>query len=113
MENSRYRGFKYFFIISSFIFLILIIYGVTAKDIMAEGSHMLEVYWGVFTFIDIYFLFFIFYFWIVYREKSILMSILWFPLIMGGGSLTIALYCFIAMATSKGDMKKVLLGKRI
>jgi phage-related protein (TIGR01555 family) len=49
------------------------------------------VYWCVFTFIDLYFIFFVFYFWIVYREKSVLMSIVWFPLIMGGGALILGL----------------------
>jgi hypothetical protein len=112
MESSGYKYFKLYFLIATVVFFILIIYGVTAKDIMAEGSHILEVYWGVFTFVDLYFIFFVFYFWIIYRERSVLMSIIWFPLIMGGGALMIALYCFIAMLTSKGDMKKVLLGKR-
>ncbi len=113
MENKTYRFFKYFFIVSTLVFFILILYGVIARDIWAEGSVILSVYWGVFTFIDIYFIFFVFYFWIVYREKSILWSVVWFPLIMGGGALTIALYCFIALATSKGDMRKVLLGRRL
>ena len=98
---------------STLVFLVLILYGVIKKDILAEGAHILEVYWGVFTFIDIYFIFFVFYFWIVFREQSLVKSIIWFPLIMGGGALTIALYCGLALVQSKGDMKKVMLGKRM
>ena len=62
MESSGYKYFRLYFLIATVVFFILIIYGVTAKDIIAEGSHILEVYWGVFTFIDLYFIFFVFYF---------------------------------------------------
>ncbi len=92
--------------------LISIIYGVLAYDILAEGSVMLAVYWGRFTFIDIYVAFIVFFLWAAYRENSIFKSILWFLLIMLGGSMTICLYLFLAFRGADNDIKKLLFGNR-
>jgi len=97
-------------------FLLLfgaIIYGVAARDIMSEGNIMLAVYWGQFTFIDIYVAFIVFYLWIVFREKSVLKSIIWFFLIMLGGSMSIMLYLFIAARTCNDSWGKFIAGKRL
>lgn len=92
--------------------LISIIYGVAAYDILAEGSVMLAVYWGRFTFIDIYVVFIIFFLWTTYRDHSVPKSILWFLLIMLGGSMSICLYLFLAFRGADNDMKKLLTGTR-
>jgi hypothetical protein len=97
-------------------FLLLlgaIIYGVVAKDIMAEGNMMLGIYWGQFTFIDIYIAFIAFYLWVVFREKSILKSIIWFVLIMLGGSMSIMLYLFLAVRGCSLSWSKLIAGKRL
>ncbi|MHB1155192.1 MAG: DUF1475 family protein [Eubacteriales bacterium] len=73
---------------------------------------MLAVYWGRFTFIDIYIVFVVFYIWAAYRENSIFKSILWFLLIMLGGSMTICLYLFLAFRGADNDIKKMFFGNR-
>lgn len=90
-----------------------IIYGVAARDIIAEGNIMLAVYWGQFTFIDIYVAFIVFYLWIVFREKSLIKSIVWFVLVMLGGSMSIMLYLFIAMRTSGNSWGRFIAGRRL
>lgn len=90
-----------------------IIYGVAARDIIAEGNIMLAVFWGQFTFIDIYAAFIVFYLWIVFREKSLIKSIVWFVLIMLGGSMSIMLYLFIAVRTSGTSWGRFIAGRRL
>ncbi|MFO7636441.1 MAG: DUF1475 family protein [Clostridia bacterium] len=92
-------------------FAALVAYGLIAADISAEGSLMLGVFWGKFTFVDIYAAFIVFYLWVFYKETSWWGRILWFVLIMGGGSLSICLYLFIALRKSRGDMNQLLTGR--
>lgn len=90
-----------------------IMYGVIKRDIIAEGNIMLGIYWGQFTFIDIYVAFIVFYLWIVFREKSIIKSIIWFVLIMLGGSMSIMLYLFIAARGCNNSWGKFIAGQRL
>jgi len=101
------------FFIGFLALLCSIVYGVVAKDIMAEGSIMLDVYWGQFTFIDIYIAFIVFYLWIVFRQKSVLKNIVWFFLIMLGGSMTILLYLFLAARGCDNSWGKFIAGERL
>ena len=94
------------------VLLFMVIYGVFAHNIIDDGNVMLSVFWGRFTFYDIYVAFLVFFVWVVIREKSIWKSAVWFVLIMGGGSMTICLYLFIAITTSEFDLNNLLLGKQ-
>lgn len=111
--NKKFFLFAQLLFLSAFLVLLgCIIYGIVAHDILKEGSVMLGIYWGKFTFVDIYVAFIVFFLWIVSREKSIFKIILWFLLIMLGGSMSICLYVFFALRGCNSDMKKLLLGNR-
>ena len=98
--------------LAGFIFaLASIVYGIVEADIIIEGNLMLSVFWGKFTFIDIYMAFVVFYIWVFLREKSWWMRVLWFLLVMAGGSMSICLYLFIALSASNYNVKTLLLGK--
>ena len=112
MKKKIFILLKTVFLLGFLVLLAMIIYGVVARDIRAEGSIMLDLYWGKFTFYDIYIAFIVFYLWVVFREKSILKSILWFFLIMLGGSMSICLYMFIALSKSNNDASKLMMGAR-
>ena len=112
MNKKIFTALQVLFLAGFLVFLGMIIYGVLARDIGAEGNVMLGIYWGRFTFYDIYAAFIVFYLWVVFREKSWLMSIVWFLLIMLGGSMSICLYMFIALTKSKNNPQKLLMGKR-
>ena len=111
MTKKLFLAAKILSLAGFLILLGLIIFGVTARDFSAEGNIMLSVFWGKFTMVDIYVSFLVFYIWVVIRERSVLKSILWFLLIMLGGSMSICLYLFIALMTSKDDFKTLMLGK--
>ncbi len=112
MSKKIFTLLKAVFLLGFLVLLAMIIYGVVARDISAEGNIMLDLYWGKFTFYDIYIAFIVFYLWVVFRENSILKSILWFFLIMLGGSMSICLYMFIALSKSDNDVSKLMMGER-
>ena len=100
------------FFIAFLVLAASAVYGAAAYDIFAEGSVMLDLYWGKFTFIDIYIAFAVFFVWVAFRENSLPKSILWFFAIMLGGSIIIFLYMFLAFRSSDSDVKKLLSGSR-
>ncbi len=112
MNKKIFTTLQIVFILGFLALLAMVIYGVVARDIGAEGSIMLSVYWGQFTLYDIYIAFIVFYMWIVFREKSLLRSVIWFFLIMLGGSMSICLYMFLALRQSNNDITKLMMGKR-
>lgn len=112
MSKKTNTALQIIFLLGFLALLGAIIFGVVQRDIIAEGNMMLDIYWGQFTFIDIYVAFIVFYLWIVFREKSIIKSILWFVLIMLGGSMSILLYLFIAARYCDNSWGKLIAGKR-
>ena len=113
MSKKTYIVLQVIFFAAFLLMLGAIIYGAAAKDIIAEGNIMLAVYWGQFTFADIYAAFIVFWLWVVFREKSFLKSILWFLLIMFGGSMSIMLYLFFAVRASGQSWGRLIAGNRL
>ncbi|MCJ7473278.1 MAG: DUF1475 domain-containing protein [Actinobacteria bacterium] len=90
----------------------LLVYGLATGTFISEGSILSSLLWGQISLIDVYIMFIIFSFWVIYREKSVWRSIIWVILIMILGSFITCLYIFITFMTSKGDWKKFWLGNR-
>ena len=90
----------------------LLVYGLATGTFISEGSILSSLLWGQISLIDVYIMFIIFSFWVIYREKSVWRSIIWVILIMILGSFITCLYIFIAFTTSKGDWKGFWLGNR-
>jgi hypothetical protein len=90
----------------------ILVYGFTIGDFSGEGSKLLAMPWGIVSLVDLYVGFTLFSCWIVYREKTVLPSIIWVVLMMVLGFFTGALYTFIALQTSGGDWRKFWLGQR-
>lgn len=111
-EKKVFLVLQSVFLVGFLALLASIIYGAAAYDIWAQGRIILSVFWGRFTFYDIYIAFIVFYIWTVYREKSLIRSVIWFFLIMLGGSLSICLYMFLALRGSDNNAEKLLLGRR-
>ena len=89
-----------------------LLYGFTAGDFSGEGAVLLSMPWGIVSLVDLYVGFALFSCWIVYRERSLLPSILWIVLMIVLGSFTASLYTLIALLTSGGDWKRFWMGKR-
>jgi hypothetical protein len=90
----------------------MLIYGFTAGDFSGEGSTLLRMPWGQVSLVDVYVGFMLFSGWVVYREKSVLRSILWILAIVILGNFTASLYALVALYRSGGDWKRFWLGRR-
>ena len=90
----------------------VLIYGFTVGNFSADGAELLRNPWGIVSMVDLYTGFILFSAWIVYREKSIVRSIVWVVLMMVLGFFTGSLYAFLALNASKGNWKKFWMGHR-
>ena len=89
----------------------VLIYGFTAGDFLGEGSQLLAMPWGIVSMVDLYTGFTLFSAWIIYREKSLPVAILWTIAMMTLGFFAGSLYTFLALQASGGDWRKFWLGK--
>lgn len=89
----------------------VLIYGFTIGNFFAEGSQLASMPWGIVSLVDLYTGFTLFSVWVIYREKSPLIAILWTIAMMTLGFFAGSLYVFIALQTSGGDWRKFWLGK--
>jgi hypothetical protein len=85
--------------------------GFTRGDFSGEGSQLLAMPWGIVSLVDLYTGFILFSCWIIYREKSLPVAILWTIAMMILGFFAGSLYVFIALQTSGNDWRKFWLGK--
>lgn len=91
---------------------VVLIYGFTVGNFSEDGAKILSNPWGIVSLVDLYVGFGLFSAWIVFREKSLLPSVIWVILMMVLGFWAGALYTFLALQASKGDWKRFWYGKR-
>jgi hypothetical protein len=89
----------------------VLIYGFTIGDFAGEGSQLAAMPWGIVSLVDLYTGFTLFSMWIIYREKSLPVAILWTLAMLTLGFFAGSLYTFIALQTSGEDWRKFWLGK--
>ena len=90
----------------------ILVYGFTVGDFGGEGQVLLSMPWGIVSLVDVYIGFILFSGWIVYREKSVVRSVVWIVLVMILGNFTASLYTLIALLTSGGDWKRFWMGRK-
>ncbi|NJC95652.1 MAG: DUF1475 domain-containing protein [Anaerolineales bacterium] len=90
----------------------VLIYAFTVGDFASDGRVLLQNPWGIVSMVDLYTGFILFSAWIVYRERSPLVALVWVILMMVLGFFTGSLYAFIALITSKGNWKVFWMGHR-
>jgi hypothetical protein len=78
----------------------------------AEGDVLLGLPWGVVSLVDLYVGFILFSGWIIYRERSWPIKIIWIVLMLTLGNWTAALYVLLAALRSGDDWHKFWLGSR-
>lgn len=78
----------------------------------AEGDVLLGLPWGVVSLVDLYVGFSLFSGWIIYRERSWPIKIIWVVLMLTLGNWTAALYVLLAALRSGDDWRKFWLGSR-
>jgi glucose dehydrogenase len=89
----------------------VLIYGFTIGNFFSEGSLLASMPWGIVSLVDLYTGFILFSGWIIYREKSLPIAIVWTVAMMTLGFFAGSLYAFIALQTSGNDWRKFWLGK--
>jgi hypothetical protein len=90
----------------------VLVYGFTVGDFAEEGKQLLSMPWGIVSLVDLYVGFALFSGWIVYREKSVMRSIIWVVLMAVLGFWTASLYTLIALQSSGGDWQRFWMGHR-
>ena len=90
----------------------VLIYGFTVGDFSGEGSQLLSMPWGIVSLVDLYTGFTLFSAWIIYREKSLPVAILWTIAMKTLGFFAGSLNAYLALQSSGGDWRKFWLGKR-
>jgi len=89
----------------------VLIYGFTVGDFFGEGSKLFAMPWGIVSLVDLYTGFTLFSAWIIYREKSLPVAILWTATMMTLGFFAGSLYAFTTLQASGNDWRKFWLGK--
>ena len=89
----------------------VLVYGFTVGDFLAEGSQLASMPWGIVSLVDLYTGFTLFSAWIIYRERSLPVAILWTVAMLTLGFFAGSLYAFIALQNSGDDWRKFWLGK--
>lgn len=102
---------KFISILGILAMTAVLVYGFTIGNFFGEGSKLTAMPWGIVSLVDLYTGFTLFSAWIIYREKSLPVAILWTIGMMVLGFFTGSLYVFIALQTSGGDWRKFWLGK--
>jgi len=88
----------------------VLFYGFTAGNFGEDGGKIIRNPWGIVSLVDLYTGFTLFSAWIVYREESKALSIIWVFLMMILGFFTASLYILITLVRSKGDWKIFWMG---
>jgi hypothetical protein len=88
----------------------ILLNGFINGDFGADGGALLRNPWGLVSFVDLYVGFALFSLWIGFREKNILLAVIWIILMMVFGFFTGSLYVLINLYRSKGDWLQFFLG---
>lgn len=89
----------------------ILVYGFSFGDFFNEGSQLTSMPWGIVSLVDLYTGFILFSAWIIFREKSLPIAILWVIGMMTLGFFAGSLYAFIALHNSQNDWRIFWLGK--
>jgi len=90
----------------------VLFYAFTSGNFGEEGGVLLSMPWGIVSLVDLYVGFILFSGWIVYRERSLVRSIVWIFFMMVLGFFTASLYTLIALQPSEGDWRRFWMGRR-
>jgi hypothetical protein len=95
-----------------FAMTAVLIYGFSVGDFIQDGSELISNPWGIVSLVDLYVGFSLFSGWIIYRENSLMHSIIWVFFMMVLGFFTGTLYTFIALQTSGDDWSRFFMGSK-
>ena len=89
-----------------------IVYSFMNGDFLAEGAVITEMLWGRVTLIDIYIGFLIMIAWMLFRERSLAVKVIWTLAFLVTGNVAICVYLFLAFRQSRGNWTRFFGGTR-
>jgi hypothetical protein len=89
-----------------------IAYALIVGDFWTEAEILLMYPWFHLSMIDLYVGFCLFAGWIVFRERNLLVALVWIALLMMLGNLVSCGYALLVLIRAKGDMHRFWLGNR-
>jgi hypothetical protein len=89
-----------------------IIYGMVASNIPAEVRTLVKCIWFWISIADLYTGFMLFSGWIIFRERSWAVAVLWIVLLLTLGNLASCAYALTAAVRAHGNWRIFWLGKR-
>lgn len=89
----------------------ILIYGFTQGNFGKAGEFFFNDPWGIVSLVDVYVGFIFFCAWIFYREKNVLVAVIWSIAIMILGNLPTGIYAFFALQSSDNNWKKFWMGR--
>lgn len=110
MKNMKIA--KIFAFLGLIAMIAVIINGFLNGNFIQDGADLIANPWGIVSLVDLYVGFTLFSLWIIFREKSPFISIIWIIFMMVLGFFTASLYLIIALHQSKGDWLSLFLGAR-
>lgn len=96
----KLKSFAYFVLISM---IVVTSWASYHESVFAGGSKLFDQPWGIATLVDTYFGFFMFYLWVLYKERTALAKGIWLILIVGLGNIAMAVYLLIQIKKRRSD----------
>ena len=106
------RIFSIYLAILTIVMIGVLVFGFTQGDFWEEGAILTEMPWGIVSLFDVYVGFLLFCAWIWYREPRFWTKALLPIAILLGGNAVSALYAWIVLFRSEGDLRVFFLGSR-
>lgn len=97
---------KYLLFFFSFVLIAMLAVTTWAslqENIIVGGAKLFNQPWGVATLFDTYFAFLTFFIWVLYKEKSNVMKLIWLILILTLGNIAMAFYVLIQIYKSPNN----------
>ena len=89
----------------------ILIYGFTQGNFGAAGEFFFKDPWGIVALVDVYVGFMFFSAWVIFREKNLLVALLWVVSIIILGNFPAGVYAFLALQNSGDSWKQFWMGK--
>jgi len=91
---------------------VVLLNGFINGNFSRDGAELLANPWGIVSIVDLYVGFALFSLWIAFREKNLILTIIWIILMIIFGFFAGSLYVLLALYQSRGDWLTFFLGAR-
>jgi hypothetical protein len=95
-----------------FIMAAGIAYAMIQGNFFDELEIMRSLPWFHLSMLDLYVGFLLFAGWILYREKTLLVAVIWIALLLSLGNVTACLYAIVALVQAHGNWQAFWMGSR-